>query len=129
MSHTCTAVTHDSSFVCSIQEQRSSVAVLLAGTSGTGKSTLAGLLAARLGITTVLSTDNIRHLLRSFATEESNPLLWASTYQVSVCPHIMYPAYFHPACFVLPKAFLDMKHDWGLNITSATVLSSTAMQI
>ena len=60
------------------------MAVLLAGTSGTGKSTLAGLLAARLGITTVLSTDNIRHLLRSFATEESNPLLWASTYQVIV---------------------------------------------
>ncbi|KAL0019715.1 hypothetical protein WJX77_003829 [Trebouxia sp. C0004] len=66
---------------CSIQEQRSSVAVLLAGTSGTGKSTLAGLLAARLGITTVLSTDNIRHMLRSFATEDQNPLLWASTYQ------------------------------------------------
>lgn len=66
---------------CSIQEQRSSVAVLLAGTSGTGKSTLAGLLAARLGITTVLSTDNIRHMLRSFAAEEQNPLLWASTYQ------------------------------------------------
>ncbi|KAL0030556.1 hypothetical protein WJX79_004485 [Trebouxia sp. C0005] len=66
---------------CSIQEQRSSVAVLLAGTSGTGKSTLAGLLAARLGITTVLSTDNIRHMLRSFAAEDQNPLLWASTYQ------------------------------------------------
>ena len=69
--------------LCSIQEQRSSVAVLLAGTSGTGKSTLAGLLAARLGITTVLSTDNIRHMLRSFAAEDQNPLLWASTYQVS----------------------------------------------
>ncbi len=68
--------------LCSIQEQRSSVAVLLAGTSGTGKSTLAGLLAARLGITTVLSTDNIRHMLRSFAAEDQNPLLWASTYQV-----------------------------------------------
>ena len=69
--------------LCSIQEQRSSVAVLLAGTSGTGKSTLAGLLAARLGITTVLSTDNIRHMLRSFAAEDQNPLLWASTYQVN----------------------------------------------
>lgn len=66
---------------CSIQEQRTSVAVLLAGTSGTGKSTLAGLLAARLGITTVLSTDNIRHMLRSFAGKDENPLLWASTYQ------------------------------------------------
>jgi len=72
--------------LCSIQEQRSSVAVLLAGTSGTGKSTLAGLLAARLGITTVLSTDNIRHMLRSFAAEDQNPLLWASTYQVRTPP-------------------------------------------
>ena len=62
------------------------MAVLLAGTSGTGKSTLAGLLAARLGITTVLSTDNIRHMLRSFAAEDQNPLLWASTYQVSTPP-------------------------------------------
>ena len=67
---------------CSIQEQRSSETVLLAGTSWTGKRTLAGLLAARLGITTVLSTDNIRHMLRSFADEDKNPLLWASTYQV-----------------------------------------------
>lgn len=72
---------HDLRNACSIQEQRSSVTVLLAGTSGTGKSTLAGLLAARLGITTVLSTDNIRHMLRSFADEDKNPLLWASTYQ------------------------------------------------
>ena len=32
------------------------MAVLLCGTSGTGKSTLASLLAARLGITTLLST-------------------------------------------------------------------------
>ena len=39
--------------VRSIREQRRSVTVLLAGTSGTGKSTLAGLLAARLGISTV----------------------------------------------------------------------------
>ena len=39
-----------------IRERRSSVAVLLCGTSGTGKSTLASLLAARLGITTLLST-------------------------------------------------------------------------
>lgn len=56
--------------------------VLLAGTSGTGKSTLAALLAARLGITTLLSTDSIRHMLRSFHSREEAPLLYASTYQV-----------------------------------------------
>ena len=68
--------------VCSIREQRRSVTVLLAGTSGTGKSTLAGLLAARLGISTVLSTDSVRHMLRSFTPQAANPLLWASTYEV-----------------------------------------------
>ena len=57
--------------------------MLLAGTSGTGKSTLAGLLAARLGISTVLSTDSVRHMLRSFTPQASNPVLWASTYEVS----------------------------------------------
>ena len=73
---TCTHV------VRSIREQRRSVTVLLAGTSGTGKSTLAGLLAARLGISTVLSTDSVRHMLRSFTPQAANPLLWASTYEV-----------------------------------------------
>lgn len=63
--------------------------ILLAGTSGTGKSTLASLLASKMGITTIVSTDSIRHMLRSFTTEAEDPVLWASTYQVSVpCPSI-----------------------------------------
>ncbi|RVW80211.1 P-loop NTPase domain-containing protein LPA1-like 1 [Vitis vinifera] len=33
-----------------------------------------------LGITTVISTDSIRHMMRSFVDEKQNPLLWASTY-------------------------------------------------
>ena len=60
--------------------------VLLAGTSGTGKSTLAGLLAARLGITTVVSTDSVRNMLRSFAGPGEDPLLWASTYEARPRP-------------------------------------------
>jgi len=66
-----------------LQERRTSVTILLCGTSGTGKSTLASLLAARLGITTVISTDSIRHLMRSFANPDQEPLLWASTYQAA----------------------------------------------
>lgn len=73
---------HQSELCCSIREQQRSVTVLLAGTSGTGKSTLAGLLAARLGISTVLSTDSVRHMLRSFTPQAANPVLWASTYEV-----------------------------------------------
>ena len=35
---------------------------------------------SRLGITTVVSTDSIRHMMRGFADEKQNPLLYASTY-------------------------------------------------
>lgn len=40
---------------------------------------------SRLGITTVISTDSIRHMMRSFADEKQNPLLWASTYHAGEC--------------------------------------------
>ncbi|KAI7997912.1 hypothetical protein LOK49_LG10G01667 [Camellia lanceoleosa] len=66
---------------CRIRERKESVTVLLCGASGCGKSTLSSLLGSRLGITTVISTDSIRHMMRSFVDEEQNPLLWASTYQ------------------------------------------------
>lgn len=65
---------------CRIRERKESVTVLLCGTSGCGKSTLSALLGSRLGITTVISTDSIRHMMRSFVEEKQNPLLWSSTY-------------------------------------------------
>ncbi|CAI9761525.1 unnamed protein product [Fraxinus pennsylvanica] len=65
---------------CRIRERKESVTVLLCGTSGCGKSTLSALLGSRLGITTVISTDSIRHMMRSFVDEKQNPLLWSSTY-------------------------------------------------
>lgn len=65
---------------CRIKERKESVTVLLCGTSGCGKSTLSSLLGNRLGITTIVSTDSIRHMMRSFVDEEQNPLLYASTY-------------------------------------------------
>ncbi|XP_077253452.1 P-loop NTPase domain-containing protein LPA1 homolog 1-like [Tasmannia lanceolata] len=65
---------------CRLRERKESVTILLCGTSGCGKSTLSSLLASRLGITTVVSTDSIRHMMRSFIDEKDNPLLFASTY-------------------------------------------------
>ncbi|KAF7805620.1 P-loop NTPase domain-containing protein LPA1-like protein 1-like isoform X1 [Senna tora] len=70
---------------CRIRERKESVTVLLCGTSGCGKSTLSALLGSRLGITTVVSTDSIRHMMRSFVDEKENPLLWASTYHAGEC--------------------------------------------
>ncbi|KAG6520162.1 P-loop NTPase domain-containing protein LPA1-like [Zingiber officinale] len=70
---------------CRIREKKESVTVLLCGTSGCGKSTLSSLLGSRLGITTVISTDSIRHMMRSFVDETQNPLLWSSTYHAGEC--------------------------------------------
>lgn len=52
-----------------LMQQKTNVIVLLAGTSGAGKSTLASLLGTRLGISTVISTDSIRHVMRNFLSE------------------------------------------------------------
>lgn len=64
-----------------ITQRNQSFVVLLGGTSGTGKSTLAALLAARLRLTTVLPTDSVRHILRAFTSKEENPCAFVSTYQ------------------------------------------------
>ncbi|KAK8966727.1 hypothetical protein KSP40_PGU013098 [Platanthera guangdongensis] len=39
---------------------------------------------SRLGITNVISTDSIRHMMRSFVDEKENPLLWSSTYHAAL---------------------------------------------
>jgi 2-phosphoglycerate kinase len=45
--------------------------VLIGGTTGVGKSTLATMLAARLGIRRVIATDVVRQVLRAFFTHEA----------------------------------------------------------
>jgi len=61
-------------------DKKISIIVILGGTSGTGKSTLASLLASRIGVST-LSTDSIRHILRNFLEKEDHPEIFASTYE------------------------------------------------
>ena len=55
--------------------------VLLAGTTGVGKSTLASQLAGRLGITRVIATDAIRQVLRSFFSHEFMPTVHFSAFE------------------------------------------------
>jgi 2-phosphoglycerate kinase len=55
--------------------------VLIGGTTGVGKSTLATMLAARLGITRVIATDVIRQVLRAFFTNEAMPTVHHSAFE------------------------------------------------
>ncbi|HZG47929.1 MAG TPA: zeta toxin family protein [Thermoleophilaceae bacterium] len=54
--------------------------VLLGGTTGVGKSTLATMLAARLGVNRVIATDVIRQVLRAFFTHEAMPSVHHSAF-------------------------------------------------
>lgn len=95
---------------CRIRERKESVTVLLCGTSGCGKSTLSALLGSRLGITTVISTDSIRHMMRSFVDEQQNPLLWASTYHAG--------EYLDPVAVAEAKAKKKAKKSAGISASS-----------
>ncbi|CAD8102262.1 unnamed protein product [Paramecium sonneborni] len=65
----------------SLTEKKQPLIILLGGTSGTGKSTASSILASRFGISIVLSTDSIRHIMRNFISKDDNPVLFASTYE------------------------------------------------
>jgi 2-phosphoglycerate kinase len=54
--------------------------VLIGGTTGVGKSTLATMLAARLGVNRVIATDVIRQVLRAFFTIEAMPTVHHSAF-------------------------------------------------
>jgi 2-phosphoglycerate kinase len=55
--------------------------VLIGGTTGVGKSTLATMLAARLGVNRVIATDVIRQVLRAFFTHEAMPAVHHSAFE------------------------------------------------
>jgi 2-phosphoglycerate kinase len=55
--------------------------VLIGGTTGVGKSTIATQLAARLGITRIISTDAIREVMRSLFSERIMPTLHTSSFE------------------------------------------------
>ena len=58
--------------------------VMIGGAAGVGKSTLATMLAHRLGVTRVIATDVIRQVLRAFFTNEAMPTVHHSAFEVGL---------------------------------------------
>ena len=54
--------------------------ILLGGATGVGKSTIATMLASRLGITRVIPTDAVREVMRTLITAELFPTLHTSSF-------------------------------------------------
>src|SRR5204863_8269171 len=55
--------------------------VMLGGAPGVGKSTLATLLAGRVGITRVIATDAIRNIIRAFFSHDFMPVVHYSSFE------------------------------------------------
>jgi 2-phosphoglycerate kinase len=55
--------------------------VMLGGAPGVGKSTLATLLAGRVGVTRVIATDAIRQVIRAFFSHEFMPVVHYSSFE------------------------------------------------
>jgi 2-phosphoglycerate kinase len=63
-----------------LKDPVSPLIILLGGTAGTGKSTLAVELAHRLGITRVISTDSVREVMRIMFSPELMPTIHKSSF-------------------------------------------------
>ncbi len=64
-----------------VEELDQPFVILIGGTTGVGKSTIATQLAARLGITRIISTDAIREVMRSMFSERIMPALHTSSFE------------------------------------------------
>lgn len=70
--------------------------ILIGGTTGVGKSTIATEIAHRLGITRIANTDSIREVMRAFFSKELMPTLHCSSYDAWQSLRVPLPSSAHP---------------------------------
>ncbi|MGH2704091.1 MAG: AAA family ATPase [Actinomycetota bacterium] len=75
-----------------VEELDVPLVIMLGGATGVGKSTIATQLAARLGITRVISTDAIREVLRAAFSQQLMPALYVSSFQADEALRVPLPA-------------------------------------
>lgn len=64
------------------KRSRRPLVLLLGGSTGSGKSSLASEVAHRLDITRILSTDSVRHVMRAMISEKLLPSIHRSSFEV-----------------------------------------------
>lgn len=67
----------------SAQDRSVPLIVLIGGSTGVGKSTVATTVAARLGIVRIVSTDAVREVMRGIFTREMMPSIHASSFDAA----------------------------------------------
>jgi 2-phosphoglycerate kinase len=65
------------------QDRKVPLIVLIGGATGVGKSTIATMVANRLGIVRIVSTDAVREVMRGIFTKEMMPSLHTSSFEVT----------------------------------------------
>ncbi len=70
--------------------------VLIGGATGVGKSTIATMLASRLGIVRIVSTDAVREVMRAFFSQELMPAIHASSFDAAASLRQPLPASIDP---------------------------------
>lgn len=79
-----------------IQKLKRPIIILIGGTTGVGKSTVAVEAAHRLAITRVVSTDSIREVMRTIFSKDLMPALYESSYLAYRALRFPYPSLVDP---------------------------------
>lgn len=79
-----------------VNQLKRPIIIILGGTTGVGKSTIAVEAAHRLGITRVVSTDSIREVMRAVFSKELMPALYESSFLAYKTLRFPFPSVMDP---------------------------------
>lgn len=110
-------------------EERRFFIILLSGAPGTGKSTIASLLASRMSVSHIISTDSIRHAMRTIYPKDKYPILHYSTYECGdiVDPEHKLPEEERVCIFLMPLEAIRFLWQFIFNLLTRSALKVTML--